>query len=160
MVITIWTTPAFLLIWRDLTLQDPISILHSFRGVNHCLRKDCWSIIRKGRWSQLPDNEVLPNIDIHENFVGRDSGCYYQFEQCGTVLCCGRKPLARKILQDCEEQQYPGANGFCHRYLLEGNIYSLLQDARNSLHSPIACIWYSSNPKPACRHRSSSHSIH
>jgi hypothetical protein len=51
-------------------------------------------------------------------------GCYYQFERCGTVLCCGRKP--RRILQGCEERQRPGTDGFCHRYLLESNIYSFL----------------------------------
>ena len=45
----------------------------------------------------------------------------HHFERCGTVLRYGRKP--RRILQDCEERQRPGADGFCHRYLLEGNIY-------------------------------------
>ena len=66
------------------------------------------------------NDEVLPNIDLHEKFVGPEAAIdLSDVEQC-------RSGKSRRIVQDCEEQQGPGANGFCHRYLLEGDyIHSL-----------------------------------
>ena len=73
-------------------------------------------------WKLYPwycNNEVLPNIDIHENLVGPDATINSSnVEQFCTVV-------PRRIIQDCEEQQHPGTNGFGYHYL-EGNTYSFL----------------------------------
>jgi fatty acid synthase subunit beta len=79
-------------------------------GRNERIKQFYWKL-----W--FGNNEVLPNFDIHESFVGPDAAINSSdVEQ----FCCGRKPW--RILQGCKERQRPGAYGFCHRYLLEGNI--------------------------------------
>jgi len=52
------------------------------------------------------------------------SGCCYHSSWCGTVLrCAGNHEESFKVARNDNIQ---GAYGFCHRYLLEGNIYSFL----------------------------------
>jgi fatty acid synthase subunit alpha len=67
-------------------------------------------------------NDVLPDIDIHGNFVGPDAA----INSSDVEQFCAVTGNHGESFMVARNDNVQAPMNFCHRYLLEGNIYSFL----------------------------------